>query len=136
MGSTRVPGWPGERSAQVAGVVVAVHVVCALAALLALYYVVRDLAADLVLLGACALVLVVWVIEAVVLGTRDALGGTVADPITLYGYLLTGAVLPLAGIWLGAFERTRWGSAAILAAAVTMMVLQVRLPQIWAGGFS
>lgn len=115
---------------------IAVHAVCALTALLALYYVARDLAADLVLLGACAMVLVVWVIEAVVLGSRDVLGGTVGDPITLYGYLLTGAALPLAGIWLGAFERTRWGSAAILAVAVTTMVLQVRLPQIWAGGFS
>lgn len=116
--------------------VIAVHATCALTALLALYYVVRDLAADLVLLGACALVLVVWAVEAVVLGARDLSGGLVDDPVTLYGYVLTGIALPLAGIWLGAVERTRWGSAAILVVAVTTMVLQMRLPQIWAGGFA
>ncbi|WP_087101975.1 hypothetical protein [Brachybacterium nesterenkovii] len=115
---------------------IAVYAVSALTALLALYYTAKDLAADFVLLGACALVLLVWLLETGALALRDLGGGTVGDPVTLYGYLLTGAVLPIAGIWLGVGERTRWGSAAILAVAVTMLVLQLRLPQIWAGGFA
>lgn len=114
---------------------IAVYAVSVLVALLALYAVVRDLSADLVLLGGCALLLLVWLAQSAVLGARDALGADVPDPITLYGYLLTGAVLPVGGIWLGFGERSRWGSAAILLVAVTMIVLQMRLPQIWPGGF-
>lgn len=136
-GLCRAPGGhEKERTEVVTILAIAVYATSALTVLLALYYVVRDLAADLVLLGACALLLVVWLIEAVTLGARDGLGGTVADPVTLYGYLLTGVALPVAGVWLGFGERSRWGSAAILVVAVTMAVLQLRLPQIWPGGFA
>ncbi len=113
----------------------AVYVVCALTALLGVYSVVKDLAADLVLLGGCALLLIVWALQSAVLALRDATGGVVDDPITLYGYLLTGIALTAGGIWLGFGERSRWGSAAILIVAVTMAVLELRLPQIWPGGF-
>jgi len=113
-----------------------VYVVSALTALLAVYYTVRDLSADLVLLGASALTLVVWAVMGGALLARDLGGGSVEDPVTLYGYLLTGLVLPLAGGWAGLWERTRWGSLVIGAAAVTEMVLMMRLPQIWAGGFA
>lgn len=120
----------------VAVLVIAVYVVCALTALLGAYYVGKDLAADFVLLGACALLLVVWAVEFAVLALRDAAGGSVGDPVTLYGYLLTGLALPAAGIWLGFGERSRWGSAAILIVAVTMVVLQLRLPQLWPAGMA
>ncbi len=50
--------------------VIALHVLSAVAALLALYYVVKDLAADLVLLGACALLLLAWLGESIALGVR------------------------------------------------------------------
>lgn len=112
------------------------YVVCALTAALAIYYTVRDLSADLVLLGACVLVLGVWALQFAALGLRDLTGGTVPDPITLYGYLLTGLALPLGGVWLGVWERTRWGSLAIMVAALTLMVLQLRLHQLWPGGFA
>lgn len=115
--------------------VVAIYVVAGLTALLGLYGTLRDLPADLVLLGGCALVLLLWAAESIVLAVRDATGGVVPDAITLYGYLATGIALPVAGIWLGIGERSRWGSAAIAVIAVTMLVLQLRLPQIWPGGF-
>lgn len=115
---------------------VVVYVVCGLTALLALYYAARDLAADLVLLGACALSLLVWFTEGAALALRDLGGGAVDDPVTLYGYLLTGLVLPLGAGWAALFERTRWGSLVVAAAAITMVVLNLRLPQIWAGGFA
>lgn len=114
---------------------VLVHAASALLALLAVYYVVKDFAADLVLLGGCALVLLLWLVETAILAGRDALGASVPDPITLYGYLLTGLAMGLGGIWLGVGERTRWGSAAIGLVAATMIVLQMRMPQIWPAGF-
>lgn len=117
-------------------VVVALHVISALTALLALYYVVKDLAADLVLLGACALLLLAWLVETAVLGVHDLAGGQVPDPVLLYGYLLTALLLPLGGLWLGVWERSRYGSAAILVVALTSIVLQVRVEQLWPGGFA
>lgn len=99
---------------------VVVYVVCGLTALLALYYAARDLAADLVLLGACALSLLVWFTEGAALALRDLGGGAVGDPVTLYGYLLTGLVLPLGqagrrcssapagGAWWWPPRRSRW----------------------------
>lgn len=115
---------------------IVLYVVCGLTAALAAYYTLRDLAADLVLLGAVALVLVVWVVLGLGLVMRDLGGGEVTDPVTLYGYLLTGVVLPIGGAWLGIWERTRWGSLAIGVVAVTLAVLAVRLEQIWPGGFA
>lgn len=114
----------------------AVTVVCALTAVLALYYTLRDLSADLVLLGACALCLLAWLLAGGALALRDLGGGRVEDPVTLYGYLLTGLVLPLGAGWGAVFERSRWGSLLVGAAAVTMIVLNLRLHQIWAGGFA
>ena len=58
------------------------------------------------------------------------------DPVTLYGYLFTGLVLPLGGAWAGVWERSRWGSLAIGAVALTLMVLELRVQQIWPGGFA
>lgn len=113
-----------------------VHVLCGLTAVLAVYYTVRDLSADLVLLGGCAAVLLIWLVQGVALGLRDLGGTPMTDPVTLYGYLLTGLVLPLGGAWAGVWERSRWGSLAIGAVALTLMVLELRLQQIWPGGFA
>lgn len=113
-----------------------VYMICGLTAALAVYYTARDLNADLVLLGACAAVLLVWLIQLAGLGLRDLAGADVADPILLYGYLLTGLVLPLGGGWIGVWERSRWGSLAIAAVALTLMVLELRVQQIWPGGFA
>lgn len=116
---------------------VVMYAVSALTALLGLYYLVKGLSADLVLLGASLLLALVWLIEAVVLTVADLGGaGPAPDRITLYGYFATGILLPLAATWLGATERSKWGSAGVLAVAVTQIVLQLRLPQIWPGGFA
>lgn len=115
---------------------VVVYVVSGLVAALALYYTVRDLSADLVLLGACVLLVLAWGAESAAVAMTDLQGAAVPDRITLYGYLATGLVLPIGGGWLGLFERTRWGSCAIAVSAITVIVLQMRLPQIWEGGFA
>lgn len=115
---------------------ITVYAISGLTAILSLYYAVKDLAADLVLLGACAILGAAWAVESAALLLQDLAGATVPDPITLYGYALTGLALPLAGVWLGFIERSRWGSVVILVVAVTTAVLQMRLPQIWPGGFA
>ena len=96
----------------VLGIVVAA--VCALVALLGLYYTVRDLSADLVLLGATALLALVWLVLGIALGLRDLGGGHPApERVTLYGYLLTALLMAVGGGWVGIFERSRWGSLVI-----------------------
>lgn len=116
--------------------IIVLYVVCGLTAALAAYYTVRDLAADLVLLGAAVMVLLAWAVLGIALLIKDLGGGVVTDPVTLYGYLLTGLVLPLGGAWLGIWERTRWGSLAIGVVALTLAVLVMRVQQIWPGGFA
>ena len=112
-------------------------IVSLLCALLAAIYVVKDLRSDFLLLGAGALVSVFWLVQTIALGVVD-LGGyadQVPDRVLLYGYLLTGLVMPIGGGYVSIMERSRWGSAAILVAAVTMPILELRLLQMWPAGF-
>lgn len=115
---------------------IGVYVVCGLTALLGVYAVAKDLSADLVLLGGCALVGVLWACEFAGIVLRDLAGGTPPSAVTLYGYLLTGLLLAAAGIWFGLAERSRFGSAVVLIAVVTIAVLQMRIPQIWSGALA
>ncbi|MGP9536905.1 hypothetical protein ACT3SP_02785 [Brachybacterium sp. AOP43-C2-M15] len=105
-------------------------------ALLGIYYALRALNADLVLLGACALLAVGWVVLGLALGLRDLAGGIPPDRVTLYGYLLTALLMTVGGGWVGLFERSRWGSLVIAIGALVSVVLLMRLHQIWPGGFA
>lgn len=113
-----------------------VTIVCLLTALLGIYYAARDLSADLVLLGACAVAALMWVVLGIALGARDLGGGQPDDPITLYGYLLTGILMTVGGGWVGLWERSRFGSLVIAVVALVSLVLLLRLAQIWPGGFA
>lgn len=115
---------------------IVVAVLCGLTALLGLYYALRELNADLILLGACALLTVAWVVLGIALGLRDLGGESPQDPITLYGYLITAVVLVVGGGWMGLFERSRWGSLVAGLGALVSAVLLMRLHQIWPGGFA
>ncbi|MEE1617369.1 hypothetical protein [Brachybacterium sp. J153] len=115
---------------------IVVSVVGGLTALLGLYYAVRDLRTDLVLLGACALTALLWIVLGAALLVRDLAGGTPEDPITLYGYLLTAIAMVIGGGWVSLWERSRWGSLVIAVVAATSLVLLLRLHQIWPGGFA
>lgn len=56
-----------------------------------------------------------------------------ADPPTFWGYVVTSLlVLPVAAAWSFA-ERTRWSSAVLLVAALTVAFLQLRMVQVWQG---
>ncbi|GEO33736.1 hypothetical protein CAE01nite_14610 [Cellulomonas aerilata] len=74
--------------------------------------------------------LVLQVLAAVVATVR---GEAPDDAVTFWGYLLTAlVVLPVAAAWAFA-ERTRWSSVVLLVAALTVVVMEWRLLQIWAG---
>lgn len=78
-----------------------------------------------------AVVEVALVVQAVALGVGQAGGHEVPDGVLLWGYLITSLImLPLAFGW--AFvERTRWSSVILAVAAAVVVVLQVRIWQLW-----
>lgn len=63
-------------------------------------------------------------------GGRDADDGTVIFVAYLLGAL---ACVPVVGL-VSLTERTKWGSLTVVAGAVVLAVLQVRLHDIWGGG--
>lgn len=71
------------------------------------------------------------VVQAVVIGVLQAGGHPVPDGILLWGYVITSlCLLPAAFAW--AFvERTRWSSVVLAIAAAVVVVLQVRIWQLW-----
>ncbi len=117
------------------GILIAASAVSILVGLFGLLYVLKNLAPDLLLLGAQALVGLMWVVILAASIVR-ALGiGAPHEAITYWGYLLTGLCMPIAGIYLGLLERSKWGSLAITVISITGVVLAMRLPQIWPEGF-
>lgn len=56
-----------------------------------------------------------------------------AEPALLWGYLVTELVLLPAAFGWAFLERSRWSSVVLAVAAVVVVVLQVRVWQIWQG---
>ena len=72
-------------------------------------------------------------LQVVVVLIMTARGDGPADAVMFWGYLVTALLLlPIAAAWAFA-ERTRWSSVVLLVAAVTVLVMEWRLVQIWAG---
>ena len=96
-------------------------------------FAVRDRAVVLRQLWGAAVVegaLVLQVLGALVVTLR---GGGPADAVTFWGYLVTALLLlPVAAAWAFA-ERSRWSSVVLLVAALTVVVMQWRLLQVWGG---
>lgn len=113
----------------------AVYVLGSAIALWTLVLVIRDEVAQdrtFALLGIAELVLVVQLIVGCVLlagADRDVSG------VLFVSYLLGVAlVLPIGAFWSLA-ERTRSGTGVLVVAALTVLALEVRLVDIWSGGF-
>lgn len=64
-----------------------------------------------------------------------ARGETAADGSVIFVSYLVGvaACVPVVGL-ISLTERTKWGSLTVVAGAVVLAVLQVRLHDIWGGG--
>lgn len=114
--------------------ILVLYISAALTLALGIYYGLRNFPADLVLLGLNAILAASWLLAGVVffIHSRQI---PLSDPITFWGYVLTGLAMPIGGIYFGFLERSRWGSVAIAAIAFTCIFLAMRLPQIWPEGF-
>lgn len=113
---------------------IATYLVSALAAALALWalwFTVADRAVVLrqLVLGA---VLEVAMLAQMVVGAVGVVSGhRLVDGVTFWGYQVVALLLlPGAALWAVA-ERTRWSSAVLLGAALTILVMQARVWQVW-----
>ncbi len=60
-----------------------------------------------------------------------ASGHALAEPLTFWGYLVFALlILPGAGAWAFA-DRTRWSSAVLLVGTITVVVMELRMWQLW-----
>ncbi|WNB84476.1 hypothetical protein [Cellulomonas sp. ATA003] len=99
----------------------------------AVVFTVRDRAVVLRQLWGAAVVEGVMVLQVVAGLVETARGNGPDDAVTFWGYLATALVLlPVAAAWAFA-ERTRWSSVVLLVAALTVVVMQWRLVQVWTG---
>lgn len=74
--------------------------------------------------------------QAVIAVVLTASGQQPADAVTFWGYLVVALLLlPVAALWAFA-DRTRWSSAVLLVAAVTIAVMELRIVQLWNVGGS
>ncbi|TDD03965.1 hypothetical protein [Nonomuraea diastatica] len=104
-----------------------------LLALASLVSAVRNHAMGVVLLCGFAVLEVAVLVQAGVT-VAAAIGDTgVRDLVTLYGYLLGSALIPLGGVVLALAERSRWGSGILVVAGFAVGVVTGRLLQIWQG---
>ena len=94
-------------------------------------FAVRDRAVILRQLWGGAVVEGAIVLQALVALVLTVRGDGPADGVTFWGYLLTALLLlPIAAAWAFA-ERTRWSSVVLVVAALTIVVMEWRLVQIW-----
>lgn len=70
-------------------------------------------------------------VQLVVAGVVTLAGHVLADAATFWGYLVVAlVVLPLASVW-ALVERTRWSSVVLLVGCLTVVVMEVRVVQLW-----
>lgn len=111
--------------------VVIVSVLAAALTLWAVGFAVADRAVILRQLIAGGVVQGALVVQGVVLAVLQLSGTQVTDPVTLWGYLIV-ALLLLPGAAVAAFaERSRWSSVVLAVAAATIIVMELRMWQLW-----
>jgi len=113
---------------------VVLGIVGALAASLALWSTVRAARDEAVTGGQLPAMIAVeaaLVVQAVVTGVLQAGGHPVPDGVLLWGYVVTSLVLLPAAFGWAFVERTRWSSVVLAVAAAVVVVLQVRIWQLW-----
>jgi hypothetical protein len=83
------------------------------------------------LLAATGVLEILLLVEVGLVLAKLAGGERPASLPTLIGYLVATPIVPLAAVFWGLMERTRWGPAVIAVAGVVAAVLMVRLHEIW-----
>lgn len=112
-------------------VLLVVSVLAAALGVWALVFAVTDRAVVLRQLIAGGVVEGALVVQALVLAVEQVTGSFTSDPVLMWGYLLV-AMMLLPGAALAAFvERTRWSSVVLVVAAFTIIVMELRMWQLW-----
>jgi threonine/homoserine efflux transporter RhtA len=94
---------------------------------------VRDRSPATLHVGAAALVELVLLIQLVVAVVRLLLGDRPAELGTFVGYLIASVlVVPVAVLWAAA-QRDRWSSVVLGVAGLVIVVLVLRMQQVWTG---
>lgn len=113
------------------GLVLAIYLSCLVLAVIGGVAYARDRSTGTLALGACVVVELVvlaqavWAVVAVVRGTHPA------EQATFIGYLAGVVfVLPVAAFWSLA-ERSRWNGVVLGVAALTVAFMTLRLQQMW-----
>lgn len=124
------------RGARVTGVLPTIVVAGVLAGVLAgwaILWAIRDRPVQGIQIPGMVVVEVGLVVQTVIAAAAMAAGTGPDDPALVWGYLVTTLLLvPVAFGW--AFvERTRWSSVVLAVACAVVVVLQVRIWQIWVG---
>lgn len=57
----------------------------------------------------------------------------VGDVWEVVGYFLVALLLPLGGFWWSSLERTRWSSFVLALVGLVVIVMCVRINQLWYG---
>ena len=55
------------------------------------------------------------------------------DAVTYLGYVLITPFLPVAALWWGRNDQSRWGSGVVVVTGLVIPVLLVRIQQVWMG---
>lgn len=69
--------------------------------------------------------------QAVVAGVQMARGHEMTETATFVGYAVTNLALLPAAAYVAKIERSKWSTIALLVAALTVAVLEVRMYQLW-----
>jgi hypothetical protein len=79
------------------------------------------------------------VLEAVLVGQTVAgciamvVTGRDIAAVTFLGYLLTSLITPPVAVLWGISDKSRWGTAVVVVAMVTVAALELRLVALWGG---
>ena len=80
---------------------------------------------------ALAILEVAVLAQVLVAGVRLAAGHDVDSVATVAGYLLAAALALPAGVFWGIADHSRWGNTVVAASCLVVVVLLVRLQQVW-----
>jgi len=83
------------------------------------------------MLAAVGVLEILLLIQVGLIAAKLAGGDHPSSVPTLIGYLIATPLVPLAAVFWGLLERTRWGPAVVAIAGLVAAVLMVRLHQIW-----
>lgn len=94
-------------------------------------YAFRDRLINDLVLGIAALVFLGTVAQVVVGLTKMSAIDDGSEMATFVSYLLTLPVIPLATVFLAIKDKSRWAMGSVAVGAFAVLVMTVRLQQIW-----